>query len=230
MYLADPVSGSELSVVTDRSQGGSSLSSSSQEVMVHRRLLVDDKFGVGEALNETAFGVGLVVRGKHVIDLSVDRSGEEWRRKKMRESYLQPLVMFQETDLEPEDIAGLGANWEHGWIQEELPGNANVLTLETWDEDSLVLLRLENMYHEGNVATVNLDGLFNSFTINDIVEMTLGANMELSEKDRLHWNTAKWGPSHDKTHPMMRDEPRIDEIDLQPSEIRTFLLDVTWNE
>ena len=30
-----------------------------------RRLLHDDAFGVGEALNETAFGEGLVVRGKH---------------------------------------------------------------------------------------------------------------------------------------------------------------------
>ncbi len=33
--------------------------------MVHRRLLVDDAFGVGEALDEQAFGTGLVVRGKH---------------------------------------------------------------------------------------------------------------------------------------------------------------------
>jgi len=35
------------------------------ELMVHRRLLVDDNFGVGEALDEQAFGTGLVVRGKH---------------------------------------------------------------------------------------------------------------------------------------------------------------------
>ena len=31
----------------------------------YRRLLHDDAFGVGEALNETAFGVGLVARGTH---------------------------------------------------------------------------------------------------------------------------------------------------------------------
>ena len=36
--------------------------------MVHRRLLHDDAFGVGEALNETAFGgEGLVARGKHKV-------------------------------------------------------------------------------------------------------------------------------------------------------------------
>ena len=35
--------------------------------MLHRRLFNDDAFGVGEALNETAFGVGLVARGKHRV-------------------------------------------------------------------------------------------------------------------------------------------------------------------
>jgi hypothetical protein len=34
---------------------------------VHRRLLHDDYFGVGEALNETAFLKGLVARGRHYI-------------------------------------------------------------------------------------------------------------------------------------------------------------------
>lgn len=54
-------------VLTDRSQGGSSLTDGSVELMVHRRLLHDDAFGVGEALNETAFGKGLIARGKHYI-------------------------------------------------------------------------------------------------------------------------------------------------------------------
>lgn len=54
-------------VLTDRSQGGSSLADGSVELMVHRRLLHDDAFGVGEALNETAFGKGLIARGKHYI-------------------------------------------------------------------------------------------------------------------------------------------------------------------
>lgn len=36
-------------------------------LQLHRRLLKDDAFGVGEALNETAFGEGLVVRGSHYV-------------------------------------------------------------------------------------------------------------------------------------------------------------------
>lgn len=35
------------------------------ELMVHRRLLHDDAFGVGEALNEIAYGDGIIARGVH---------------------------------------------------------------------------------------------------------------------------------------------------------------------
>ena len=56
-------------MIVDRSEGGGSIQDGSIEVMVHRRTLYDDSLGVGEPLNETAFGEGLVVRGKHVLIL-----------------------------------------------------------------------------------------------------------------------------------------------------------------
>lgn len=52
-------------LMTDRAQGGSSLKSGQLELMLHRRLFNDDAFGVGEPLNETAYGKGLVARGIH---------------------------------------------------------------------------------------------------------------------------------------------------------------------
>ena len=39
------------------------MASGEVELMLHRRLLYDDAFGVGEPLDEVAFGQGLVVRG-----------------------------------------------------------------------------------------------------------------------------------------------------------------------
>ena len=49
----------ELSVTVDRAEGGGSIQDNALELMVHRRLLVDDKYGVREPLNETSFGEGI---------------------------------------------------------------------------------------------------------------------------------------------------------------------------
>ena len=66
----------QLSVLTDRSQGATSLENNKIEIMVHRRTHKDDKKGVGEALNERAFGQGLVARGKHHITILESSTGE----------------------------------------------------------------------------------------------------------------------------------------------------------
>ena len=57
----------QLSILTDRSQGATSLQNNKLEIMVHRKTLKDDHKGVSEALNDKAFGYGLVARGKHQI-------------------------------------------------------------------------------------------------------------------------------------------------------------------
>lgn len=64
-------------MLTDRAQGGASLSSGELEVMLHRRTLFDDWRGVGEPLNETMQGctncasAGLIARGRHWLTLQV---------------------------------------------------------------------------------------------------------------------------------------------------------------
>lgn len=60
-YLRDVNTGSTMSIVTDRSQGGASIADGSLEVMIQRRLQHDDGRGVGEPLNETGLdGSGLI--------------------------------------------------------------------------------------------------------------------------------------------------------------------------
>ena len=62
-----------LAVITDRAQGGASLASGALELMLHRRVLLDDWRGVAEPLNETQCGcsacacAGLIARGVHRV-------------------------------------------------------------------------------------------------------------------------------------------------------------------
>lgn len=48
-------------------------------------MLKDDAFGVGEALNETAYGEGLIARGQHYIFNSNTTEPEELLKEKVAE-------------------------------------------------------------------------------------------------------------------------------------------------
>uniref|UniRef100_A0A8D0D4Q4 Alpha-mannosidase n=1 Tax=Sander lucioperca TaxID=283035 RepID=A0A8D0D4Q4_SANLU len=154
-FIKDDVD--QLTVVTDRSQGGGSLQNGSLEIMLHRRLLYDDVRGVGEPLNESSgvFPEGLVVRG--CLRLSLDRppSAADAHRPLAQQVVLQPLLTFTDGDLHP------NTQLEFSGLQAALPPAVHLLTLTQWDKDS-VLLRLEHQFQSqeskvnSHPVTVNL--------------------------------------------------------------------------
>ena len=86
---------SQLTMMSDRSQGGSSIKDGQLEIMVHRRLLVDDFLGVGEPLNETGiFGDGLVTRGKHRLLLSKPGTAAKAHRVQGELLMMQPILRY----------------------------------------------------------------------------------------------------------------------------------------
>ena len=94
------------------------------ELMLHRRLLVDDHWGVGEALNEMAFGKGLVARGKHYLLFDFDQN-EAHRRTRLlaNEIYAQPLITFDDVENRKPPKTYSSISSEIG-----LPANVNLLT------------------------------------------------------------------------------------------------------
>lgn len=94
-FIHDHQSNQQLSLLTDRSVGCSSQSSGSIELLLHRRLLYDDGYGMEEALNEVGEdGLGLVVRGR--TQLLVGSIQESVKQMRILSKIInnKPLISF----------------------------------------------------------------------------------------------------------------------------------------
>ncbi|XP_028398027.1 lysosomal alpha-mannosidase-like [Dendronephthya gigantea] len=211
-YIKDE-SGIQLTVMTDRSLGGSSIKDGSLEFMVHRRLLHDDKRGVSEALNEPGInGRGLIVRGKFLLLLEAAKSSAKFHRVIGEEEMLRPSLAFS---------AGSGYQAGYQALSRSLPPNVHLLTLEKFDKS--LLLRLEHQFAVGEddelskAVTVQLRGLFKNFTIQAITELNLSANQVKNQRERVKRGNKNSFPNDDDL-----------EITLNPMEIRTYKLDIEY--
>ncbi|GMJ04370.1 hypothetical protein like AT3G26720 [Hibiscus trionum] len=237
IYVQD--NSTELSVLVDRSVGGSSLADGQIELMLHRRLVHDDFRGVGEVLNETvcvAEGCdGLTILGKFY--LRIDRIGEgaKWRRTVGQEIYSPLLLAFSEQDGDDwmsshiPTFSGIDASYS-------LPDNVAIITLQEL-ENGKVLLRLAHLYETGEdkdysvMASVELKKLFPNKKIKKLTEMSLSANQERGEmeKRRLAWKVEAGSAGEESK--VVRGGP-LDPakllVELAPMEIRTFIIDVDY--
>ncbi|XP_072240719.1 lysosomal alpha-mannosidase [Leuresthes tenuis] len=222
-YIKDDLD--QLTVVTDRSQGGGSIQNGSLEIMLHRRLLYDDVRGVGEPLNESSciYPEGLVVRGRLLLSLDRPASAADTHRPLAQEVVLQPLLSFTDGDLNP------NTRLEFSGLQAALPPAVHLLTLSQWDKD-LVLLRLEHQFQSwesrlnSQPVTVNLQKLFSTLDVLGMSELNLSANQWKDEMRRFEWTPQK------EEKPLLKtfEDPSVWEVALRPMEIRTFLIRVSF--
>ncbi|KAM9769135.1 lysosomal alpha-mannosidase [Menidia menidia] len=214
----------QLTVVTDRSQGGGSIQNGSLEIMLHRRLLYDDVRGVGEPLNESSYIYpnGLVVRGRLLLSLDRPATAADTHRPLAQEVVLQPLLSFTDGQLDT------NTRLEFSGLQAALPPAVHLLTLSQWDQE-LVLLRLEHQFQSwesklnSQPVTVNLQKLFSTLDVLGVSELNLSANQWKDEMRRFEWTPQK------EEKPLLKtfENPSVWEVTLRPMEIRTFLLRVS---
>nr|XP_051691757.1 lysosomal alpha-mannosidase [Oryctolagus cuniculus] len=217
----------QLTVLTDRCQGGSSLQDGSLELMVHRRLLKDDRRGLGEPLLEKKSWV----RGRHLVLLDAVGKAAAGHRLLAEKEALAPQVVLapgRATRYHP----GATLRKQFSGLRRALPPSVHLLTLAHWGPDKL-LLRLEHQFARGedsghnlsSPVTLDLLNLFSTFTITHLQETTLVANQPRASASRLKW-TPNTGPVP------LPSVPPLDSttITLQPMEIRTFVASVQWKE
>ncbi|KAM9313315.1 lysosomal alpha-mannosidase [Gastrophryne carolinensis] len=184
----------QLTVLTDRSQGGSSIVDGSLELMVHRRLLLDDFRGVAEPLLEPGqYGKGLIVRGKHFVVVDTPESSAELHRSLALEEYMSSQIILSTGKGMPYR-KGQGPTNEFSALRRSLPVNVHLLTFAQHDPEK-ILLRVEHPFqkHEsGNhsqPATLNLQELFSPLLLSDFEETTLAANIPKSKLKRMQWTS-----------------------------------------
>ncbi|MCP9262966.1 MA2B1 [Dirofilaria immitis] len=178
IYIRD--SQNQLTVLTDRSHGGTSLVDGQIELMLHRRLFYDDNFGVDEALDELGdTGQGLVVRGRHWIIMESPEDSAKIYRPFALELYNSPLITFAERKMAPQDY-GRAFVTEYSALNRSLSLAINVLTMEMI-APTRIIIRLEHIFQGGedkNLAQpieVDLKGLFTPFDIVSIEELNLAS-------------------------------------------------------
>nr|XP_032525827.1 lysosomal alpha-mannosidase-like [Danaus plexippus plexippus] len=170
-------------VLTDRTMGGVGREGGI-EIMVHRRLLTDDGFGLDESLNEEAYGVGLVVRGKHRLYVGNYHQEVDDQTFFERTAQLARKWMFEPWPFMTSAEKINRRKWQnirnkrfsvlrlHG-----LPRHIHVLTLEPWKGGS-VLLRLENTLESYHDDGFGLDESLN--------EEAYGVGLVVRGKHRLY--------------------------------------------
>lgn len=233
-----------LSVVTDRSQGGSSLDNGEVELMVHRRLLRDDAFGVDEALNETAFGKALVAKGSHYLYLlPISKENSIKEKTRTLEHHLQPQVYVSNArNLNFNDWLKLKNEWSG--VKKSLPQGVHLLTLEPWKDDTL-LLRLENYLErkdKNEIITVDVSEFTSSLEFVEIRETNLAGNQWLDDAIKWDWKkeeefsdsfNEQYGKSTliTRARDVLKGSRDVTDfkVELAPKEIRTFVIKYRYN-
>jgi len=187
--VRDDAAKQELAVLTDATQGGSSLRDGEIELMVHRRIQDDDHRGVQEPLNETMCGCndigapphkmgahghegdggcdcqGLTMRGRHWVVLDTIDNANRLRRQLTEKLSFPSTLAFAKSF----DPAADGFTPTFSALGQALPPNVKLTTLTSnyasWNGGAL-LLRLTHLYAVGEhptlaqPVTVNLGAVF----------------------------------------------------------------------
>ena len=201
IFIREDCQDMQLTILNDRSQGGSSLKSGQLELMVHRRTIADDDRGVGEPLNED-----IIVRGKFRVYFDqVEESNGIHRIQS--ELIANPIQLFFGSDNKTvNEIIEVSRVTRHGLAKQDLPANVHLVTLK-YVSKYHALLRLAHLFateeHPTLSKSVTID-LWKTFQCKIVREVSM-TGLPLKKPSR---------PSHQSSTM----------VDLDPMEIRTFIV------
>eukprot|EP01095_Lingulamoeba_sp_RSL-Kostka_P014500 TRINITY_DN6332_c0_g7_i1.p1 TRINITY_DN6332_c0_g7~~TRINITY_DN6332_c0_g7_i1.p1 ORF type:complete len:265 (+),score=93.50 TRINITY_DN6332_c0_g7_i1:26-820(+) len=231
-YIIDEKEDWQFTILTGHSHGGSSLHDGELEIMVHRRLLRDDGRGVGQALNDThtVEPKFWLIFANQTESALLHRKGANVLQYPLQSSFLTITNSDVLTSLQT------GNNQFSGLVQ-DLPPNVRILSLKQLnDNTNRIILRLMNPFEVDEnpqysvPVNVDLNTLFDGYTITDIEERTLTTNMPASKNVRPQWNTFSESNSFQKSINNNNSKIKINDdtiITLYPMDIKSYWVTFT---
>jgi len=221
-----------LCVLVDRSNGGSSLSDGEVELMLHRRLV--NKALAGEALDETQFGRGLLIRGTHSLTLGDDRQSMTDARLLQNRLYAPVSASYAPLTRSVSEYITSHLTTA-SYCNHSLPPHVELISLY-WQPEGSVIVRLAHSFGTTEThspyaqpVTVDLSTLFTQ-PIAALTELTLTANRNRAdmERERKSWQgrvDADRGVA-DVRHVVDRSMSGLwadgRNVTIAPMEVRTF--------
>jgi len=227
MVAYNDTSGATLSVFGDRSHGAGMVAPGRFEVMLNRRCLADDGYGVGEILNDSS-----PVFSSFVMALSPNRTIAAAHRHAVG---IRHDVGVVTTATKVTDRAGWTkamSTWFSA-LASPLPPQIHLLDWQLVDaagRDNRTLLRLQNVFEiwESDVTVdVDLGRLFKPevLTVSSVQRVTLSANQPVEEVKRLAWRVHGEAPPRHSFELPKQDimgPPFI--VSLRPRDIVTVVI------
>lgn len=224
IFIRDEKTKKQLTIVNDRSQGGSSIKDGSIEIMLHRRILRDDGLGVIEPLNELGKdGKGLIVRGKMYLVLERIENSARIHRPLALQVNNEPVCFFNKY-----------SEKKHGFEivkNFSMPPNLHLLTLMhdyDFSNSKSLIVRIEHFYELNEDSflskpvTFDLRSIFKK--IASVEELALGTNMNIVDlKERLQW---KSNDNLQKKFDSAEENSSKYSFLFQPMQIRTFRIEL----
>jgi len=241
---------SQLTLLVDRAQGGGSVADGVIELMVHRRLLVDDGRGVGEPLNETQFtgsyeacrgaaydtcggqasGAGLIVRGTHYISLEPPANASAIWRPLADRLFAKPVLAFSAHSTQH------GVSKQFSALAEQLPNNVQLMTLQAMKEGE-ILMRLSHQFGINEDVLLSAPAQVDLSTLFDpkVIELTMAVEVSLTNNQKKteilarrelnkQWNLEKLAPAAHPWRQAIFDFAKSPVVTLGPLEVKTFVL------
>ncbi|XP_034669856.1 lysosomal alpha-mannosidase [Drosophila subobscura] len=223
-------SNKRIALLNDRAQGGTSMQNGQLELMLHRRLVRDDGYGVSEVLNEQKYEKPLIARGKVYLILNSVEESTKVERVAEKEILLPFSMFFSKGSSQSSSaVAKTVPSFD------DFPQSVHLLTLEPFTDDE-ILLRVENFldHIEGNVVSFNIRPIFDGVGGVEIRETTLDGNLPLNEMKRFKFHAEGSGAVSTEAEfytaahkPLSADssmEASEFSVTLNPMQIRTFII------